>query len=110
MRHRSKIVVILILGVLAVQTVRAESDEEKAVKALTDVWLHAKIERDEKSPHKPVVSVVLRWNKFVRDENLVHLAALKELRNLNLENTPIGDDGLRHLADLRKLEELNLSD
>lgn len=50
------------------------------------------------------------WNaNGFDDAGLAHLAKLKNLRELNLVNTPITDAGVAHLARLSRLEVLTLS-
>lgn len=54
-----------------------------------------------------VISVDLD-GKEVRDADLVHVAALTELKSLNLSNTAITDAGLAQLLSLKKLKFLYL--
>src|ERR1051326_824382 len=98
MRNFGKIVGLFFLVLLATPAIRADNAEEDAAKALTDVWRDAAIERDETLPHKPVVGVDLHWNIVLQNEHIRHLAAFKELRKLNLENTDIWDWGIAELA------------
>jgi hypothetical protein len=48
-------------------------------------------------------------NCAVQGEGLRHLAALKQLRELNLTLTPVSDDALQHLAGLTELRILGLA-
>lgn len=54
-----------------------------------------------------VISVDLD-GRDIRDEQLSQLAALSDLKSLNLSNTGITDVGLNHLANLKKLKFLYL--
>src|SRR5262245_52231708 len=78
--------------------------EEKAVQAIKK--LGGSVVRDERVPGEPVIEVQLA-NK-VTDEDLKHLASLKELQKLDLDTTAVTDAGLMHLTKLTKLKELGL--
>ncbi len=52
--------------------------------------------------------LVLRDNPRITDAGLVHLAGLRRLRGLFLEDTRIGDAGLAHVTGLSHLEFLDL--
>jgi cytochrome c peroxidase len=69
--------------------------------------LGGKVEVDDKSPGKPVITVNLHGTK-VTDDDLKHFKALPQLQKLNLGWTQIGDAGLEHLKDLTKLQRLVL--
>jgi hypothetical protein len=53
------------------------------------------VEIDEQSPQRSVVKVDLHASA-VEDADLAHLAALTELRHLDLRSTKIGDAGVAH--------------
>ncbi len=42
------------------------------------------------------------------DDGLKQLGALKQLKRLELSDTPVTDDSVRHLAGLKKVEMLDL--
>ncbi len=46
----------------------------------------------------------------IHDEQLRHLAKLRQLESLSLSGTPIHGEGLRYLANLPKLKDLDLTD
>jgi hypothetical protein len=70
--------------------------------------IHAMIERDEKSPDKPVIGVTLSGLEF-RPSLLGRLVAFPKLRKLNLSGTKTSDIALEHLEDVTSLQILNLS-
>jgi hypothetical protein len=55
--------------------------------------MHGQVRRDDKSPGRPVVEVILGGSE-VTDEDLALLAGLPDLRRLNLLLTPTTDKGL----------------
>jgi internalin A len=68
--------------------------------------LGGQIERDEKTPGLPVVEVILSGDKAT-DAGLKHLAALAQLKSLQLIKTKVTDAGLKDLATLKQLQRLN---
>jgi hypothetical protein len=52
---------------------------------------------------------IVAHDSAIDDQGLVHLAACRGLRRLELNGAPISDAGLLHLAGLTELEELNLT-
>ena len=78
---------------------------EQAIAAIEK--LGGKVNFDEKSLNRPVVSVDLNRTK-VTDEELLHLKALTKLEYLNLDGTKVTDSGLVHLKGLTNLQTLNL--
>src|SRR5262249_44943465 len=72
---------------------------EQAIQAIKK--LDGRIVRDETVPGKPVVEACL--TRELTDEDLKHLANLKELRKLDLGLTNVTDAGLMHLTKLTKL-------
>jgi Leucine-rich repeat (LRR) protein len=92
-------------ALLIVGLVWAGEAEEKVIAAITK--LQGQISRDEDKAGQPVVYVKLQGTK-VTDAGLKDLAALKQLRNLDLNSTKVTDAGLKDLAALKQLETLDL--
>jgi Leucine-rich repeat (LRR) protein len=63
--------------------------------------------RDENSPSKPVIEVILSRTK-VTDADLDHLKGLRQLQKLDISRTQVTDNGLEHLTGLTQLRVLNL--
>lgn len=57
---------------------------------------------------RPQTVVLQMANSDVTDATLLHLHSLKQLRELDLNDTQITDDGLKTLATLRELQILRL--
>lgn len=76
-----------------------------------DFHLRGRALGDEELVHvaalKNVVSLNL-MNTKITGAGLVHLKGLEKLRWLHLEKTEVGDEGIEHLAGLVNLEYLNL--
>src|SRR5262249_26655565 len=70
--------------------------------------LGARVERDEKSPEKPVIGVTLTGTEFPADL-LGRLAAFPQLQKVNLGHTKTTDVILEHLEDVTTLRVLNLN-
>jgi len=70
--------------------------------------LHATIERDEKSPDKPVIGITLSGLEF-KPSLLGRLVVFPKLRKLNLSSTKTSDIALEHLEDVTSLQVLSLS-
>src|SRR5687768_4691171 len=83
----------------------ARADEDKAV-ALVEK-LGGEVERDEKRPGKPVITVRLPGSD-VTDEDLQKLAPLQHLRTLDLQFTHVTEEGLKELVVFKNLTTLNL--
>jgi len=81
------------------------ADDPKAVAALEK--LGATIQRDDKAPGKPVSSVHF-FQKAIKNDDLVHLKGVPDLKRLELIGTGVTDDGLAHIKGLTKLESLDL--
>ena len=100
----------------------ADETEDKAVQALKSLWkVCVVINRDDKKADKPVFAVQLfpvatwligsRSSDFKEDTDesyLKHLAAFKQLRELELFGTPVTGKGLKELASLKDLRKLSL--
>src|SRR5215212_2610744 len=106
----------------------AWADEAEAVKKLQKAG--AAIERDDKKPGKPVVTVraygqwtdaelkelahlpalqsLSLWANKVTDAGMKDLAALGSLHTLELGRTKVTDAGLKELAAAKSLRELRL--
>lgn len=80
--------------------------EAKALAALQA--LGAQVERDGKTPGKPVVGLVLFGGR-ITDAEMRLVAELPGLRSLHLEGTQVADAGLAPLAGLKKLRKLLLN-
>src|SRR5438552_18180884 len=70
--------------------------------------IHATLERDEKSPDKPVIGITLSGLEF-KPSPLGRLVVFPKLRKLNLSSTKTSDIALEHLEDVTSLQVLNLS-
>ncbi len=64
--------------------------------------------RDERSPNKPVIRVIL-YGAQVTDARLKHLEGLTQLRTLTLSLTKVDDSGLQHLRGMSQLQRLSLT-
>jgi hypothetical protein len=81
-------------------------DPEVAIAALKAKG--AVIERDEKLPDKPVVTVTMVGDQF-NDSDVKHVRAFTQLRKLQLAHAPIHNHAMLHLKDLKELRYLDLS-
>ncbi len=81
-------------------------DAEQVLAELKQIGAH--VERDEKSPDRPVIGVTLTGTDF-QGALLGRLSAFPQLRKLNLGNTNTSDVMLEHLEDVTTLKSLNLS-
>ncbi len=86
-------------------TANARTPEQRAVGAIKKAW--GKVGVDKANPSQPVVSVDFHGVRVTGD-NLDLLAALPNLREVNLYNTGLSDDSLDHLKTLAGLQTLNL--
>ena len=60
--------------------------------------------------HLPEVNVLwLQYNKVVGDEGMEHVATLRELCSLDLQQTSVSDAGVARLVGLSQLRSLDLS-
>jgi Leucine-rich repeat (LRR) protein len=86
-----------------------DDGEARALKAIEKA--KGAVFRDEKAPGKPVVGVSFH-STGLTDKDLKGvagaLAALKNLKTLDLINTKVTDDGLKELARLKGLQGLHL--
>src|SRR5258708_11312887 len=83
---------------------RADEAEEKAIRSLQQVG--GQIQRDEKTPGRPVTSVLLQF-----DPSYVPFGALracKQIRSLSISNTRIDDADYRGLGELKQLQSLTI--
>ena len=81
----------------------------EASKDIADIEaLGGRLERDDKQPGSPVVSIDLSGCQKLKDEDLQVLASFPELRIVYLGGTATSDAGLKHLAGLTNLTELYL--
>jgi hypothetical protein len=80
--------------------------------------LKGEITRDDIAPNKPIIKVSFRDSiyrlRFLDNADLAslspHLAALPELRELDLVHTSITDQGLQNLKSLTQLKVIQLGD
>ncbi len=84
----------------------AASEQEQAMEAIADLGGDYSTEND--ADDAPVVSVTLAGTR-APDAALARLKSFPNLRNLDLDSTPITDAGLAHLEGLTSLRSLNLS-
>ena len=98
-------VVILIFLLLATSAIQADPVEDKAVRFVEAVG--GRIERDQKVDGNPVIKATLP-DTAVTDETLKELAALKQLKALEINGAMVTDAGLKELAGLQHLQELHL--
>jgi internalin A len=92
-------------------------EEEKAAKFV--ISRGGKVERDEKQPGKPVVTVYLsgssrivgkgRWEQGIKDDDVKKLAPFTQLATLHLIQTEVTEVGLRELSIFRRLTALDLA-
>ncbi len=82
------------------------SEREKALEHIRE--LGGKYTVDDKQPGQPVVTVDLRGRNNLIDSDLVFLALIPEVQELNLSNTGVTDDCLEHIAALHDLKTLHL--
>jgi hypothetical protein len=84
--------------------------EARAVEAVKK--LGGTVSRDEKAPGKPVVGVSFAGSTELTDKGLKEvagaLAALKDLKWLDLSRTQVTDTGLKEVAGLKGLQKLRL--
>lgn len=85
---------LAVSGLCLGSSARADQAEEKAIAYVEK--LGGTVFRDNKSPGRPVATVILRSAK-VRDAGLKELAELKNLTALVLSETRITDAGLKAL-------------
>jgi hypothetical protein len=85
--------------------VRADDAEDKAVAFVEK--LGGTVERDEKAPGKPVVTVNFASTQ-VTDEGMKDLKELRNLSSLVLRRTQVTDSGLKELKELKCLSMLDL--
>jgi len=90
---------------LAVEVVRADEAEDRAVRAIKG--LGGSITRKDKTPGSPVIGLRL-WGPEIRDAELKELAFLKQLQSLNLSFTKVTGAELKNLAGLKQLQSLDL--
>jgi hypothetical protein len=127
-----KLILPLVLVPLALSAGEPEDSAVQLVKKLGGV-----VDRDERAPGKPVIVVYLSHKKVTsanlkelakelaalndlrkldlfdtntEDKDLKEIAILKQLQWLVLGGTRVTDAGLKHLAALQDLRELDLSD
>jgi hypothetical protein len=99
---------LLVLGaqVRGQEAVEHRERQEKASAAIEDVG--GKVERDERAPGKPVISV---WfSEPLKDADLDSLAAFPRLERLTLSKTGITDAGLARLQILTDLKSLSIAE
>src|SRR5436190_24324190 len=92
---------LLLLLSAAGGVLRADEPEEQAVKAVEK--LAGYVTRDDKQKGNPVVAVNLSDTR-VTDKELKELAALKQLKKLELRRTKVTDAGLKVLAPLDRIQ------
>jgi hypothetical protein len=98
----------LLLILVLTAPIHADNREAAAVKAIEN--LSGEVERDDKDPAHPVISVHFFTNQYVTDAALKELSPFKKLRKLDLSNMLLlTDAGLKELAVLKELRELDLS-
>src|SRR5262245_32143970 len=98
---------IAVVLALTVATCAADPEaERRALEALRKADTIVKY--DETKPDKPVVSIRFRPNYGpVSDNDLIHVKAFPNLRELCIINKPkVTDEGLAHLSGLEHLEVL----
>src|SRR5262245_16985761 len=84
----------------------ARADPITEAEAITEITrVRGRIERNEKLPDRPVVSVKMNRDT-IGDEQLIWLKPLTSLTTLQLGFTKITDSGLRELEGLENLESL----
>ncbi len=86
-------------------TIEPNADQSKAIAEVEK--LGGKVTLDEKSPGKPVISVVLQETN-VTDAELEYLKGLTQLQSLNLVLTHVTDAGLANLEGMTNLQRLDL--
>ena len=104
-RHRAQAVAPVVL-LLAIGFVGADEAEDRAIAVIKK--LGGAFKRDEKKVDKPAVEVSLNGTP-VNDAGLRDLAALTQLRALDLTGTNVTDKGLKQLAALTQLQTLDLA-
>jgi len=130
----SSLLFVSLVLLLGVDDKPRGDDEARAVEAVKKFG--GAVSRDEKAPGKPIVGVDfagteltdkwlkevagalaalkdLKWLDLyqteVTDAGLKELAGLKGLQKLRLSATGVTDAGLKHLKELKELRELNLA-
>jgi len=88
------------------QTISPNPSEAQELAAAQILQLGGTIETDAKDPSRPIISV--RLSPYGRDDTLVYVKALTNLRTLDLSYADITDAGLEHLNGLNQLQELDL--
>jgi hypothetical protein len=109
MRRLALRIAAFVLSCGSALLVAAGPNSEQAKKiAEIEGRLEGRVEYDEDSPDKPVISINLTSSSKVTDAWLAGITGFGELRVLWLGDTNITDAGLPHLKGLTKLQDLDL--
>ena len=100
------VALVLVLTPACAVVAANQLDESQAIAEIER--LGGKVERDDKSPGRPVTEVNFIWGG-VGDSDLRVLRTFKNLTTLKLEETKITDAGLKDLGGLKSLKTLSLT-
>ncbi len=89
-----------------------EIDDTQTIKPIVKITVTAGTEIDGVAQSLRLfgkLKTLVLAGTLVRDEDITHIANLKELQTLSLASTSITDAGLKHLTGLKALQEIDLT-